>query len=222
MAFNSIGVLGYTPPGLAFNAGKAILGSVGIGGMGGGGGNFDDAFYRQRTGEIDAFARELAAQRQNYKTKLEQLQSNAFNRFVPDYEAKLAGRGLQVSGGAYASGLGRESAQLQGQLEEALASREQQDAYKVQDLKSAIYGQWGAADTQAQMARISRGNAQQDALMSGLGNFAGQVALNAFMPGAGTAASAASAATGSGPYSRYAFAARPTTYGGYGKLGLRP
>lgn len=90
-----------------------------------------DALYTRRRQEIGDFAQQLTQARAKYLSSLENMYTDAFNRFGMSAEAKFAGRGLSVLGGAYQSALARESANLQGQLNVKAFEAEREDIYNV-------------------------------------------------------------------------------------------
>lgn len=92
----------------------------------------------QRAREIDSFSRQLAQARARYAARIPQLQKEAFNRFTPELEANLAGRGLQVSGGAFASAAARRGTELQADLETQLYGQEREDIGAVESMRSAL------------------------------------------------------------------------------------
>lgn len=72
--------------------------------------------FSDRDRQIGNFANQLAqARQQYYQTTLPQFQKFAMSRFMPQIESNLAGRGLQVSGGAFGSALARQAADFQAQ-----------------------------------------------------------------------------------------------------------
>lgn len=75
-----------------------------------------DYIASQRSQQIGNFANQLAqARQQYYETTLPNFQKYAMSRFMPQIESNLAGRGLQLSGGAFGSALARQSADFQAQ-----------------------------------------------------------------------------------------------------------
>lgn len=67
----------------------------------------------QRQRQIDDFAAKLEAARGNVLSNYQNLATSTVKNFMPQFEASLAGRGISANGGAFASGVGREAANLQ-------------------------------------------------------------------------------------------------------------
>lgn len=94
----------------------------------------------QRGAQIDQFQNALAASRQKYLAQLPQFQNYAMSRFMPQLEANMAGRGLQVSGGAFGSELGRQAGDFQAQQMLAAPEMERQDLTTVDQARSGLFG----------------------------------------------------------------------------------
>lgn len=127
-----------------------------------------------RSREIESFSQQLAQARSRYMSRLPQFQNFAFNQFMPEAEAAYAGRGLQVSGGAFGSALGKKAAEFQnqGMLDELNMERE--DANSV----SNAMGQLRAAQLGGGYNNM-QGQQGMNPLASGLG----QVAYDLFSDG---------------------------------------
>lgn len=75
-----------------------------------------DYIASQRSQQIGNFSNQLAqARQQYYETTLPNYQKYAMSRFMPQIESNLAGRGLQLSGGAFGSALARQAGDFQAQ-----------------------------------------------------------------------------------------------------------
>jgi len=89
-----------------------------------------------RQAEISRFREELAQRRAEFGNRFSALQDLAFKRFVPQTEAQFAGRGLQVTGGAFQSELAKRVADLQAQQEVALSNRARADLLAEQSARA--------------------------------------------------------------------------------------
>lgn len=127
-----------------------------------------DVYAARRMGEINDFANTLATVRQRYMTQLNNFQNYAFQRFMPQAEAQFAGRGLQVSGGAYASELARKSADYQNEGLLTAAQMEREDLGNVESMRQATRN--------AQMGMA--GQVAMNPWSDTQGNFMGQLSGN--------------------------------------------
>lgn len=132
-----------------------------------------DQLAGQRLNQISSFSDKLAAAReQYYNTTLPNFQKFAMSRFMPQVESNLAGRGLQVSGGAFAGALGRQASQFQAD----------QSLGQYQDTQQGLRDVLGA---QGQLNSAQMGGAYQNfagpmppnPAIAGFGNLAGQAAM---------------------------------------------
>lgn len=126
-----------------------------------------DYIASQRSAQIGQFANQLAQARNTYyQTTLPQFQKYAMSRFQPQIEANLAGRGLQLSGGAYGSALARQSADFQAQ----------QSLGNYQDTTNQL-GEVNNAYGQLAGAQLGGGyqNMQNPAPNTNLANFTSQI-----------------------------------------------
>lgn len=126
-----------------------------------------DYIVAQRSRQIDSFRNELAQARARLAARIPQLQTEAFNRFTPDLEAKLAARGLHVSGGAFASGAGKKGAELQAELEKMLYGAEREDITNVNN----AYGQLTSAQLGGGFSNLEK--PQGSPWATALGQFGG-------------------------------------------------
>lgn len=124
--------------------------------------------------EIESFSRQLAQARSRYMSKLPQFQNFAFNQFMPEAEAAYAGRGLQVSGGAFGSALGKKAAEFQNQGMMDELTMEREDAHSI----SNALGQLRAAQLGGGYNNM-QGPGGVDPLAAGLG----QVGYDLFRDG---------------------------------------
>lgn len=155
-------VMGSIVPGLGTGIGAgvgALMGGLGSG-LFGGRPNVPDtsgalqSMYKTRQNDINAFGQQLAAVRQKYLAQLPQYQNYAMGRFMPQIEANLAGRGLQVSGGAFGSALARQAGDFTQQQMLAAPQMEAQDLTTVENLRNGAFGQ-----TFSPMAQVMQGQA---------------------------------------------------------------
>ena len=100
------------------------------------------AFRREmvarRSSEIDKFRSDLASRRSQFASRFASLQDLAFKRFVPQTEAQFAGRGLQVTGGAFQSELAKAVAGLQAEQEVAQTERARRDLVAVSNARAGL------------------------------------------------------------------------------------
>ncbi len=94
-----------------------------------------------RQQQIGDFSNSLATARQNFLTQTNQLQQDAFKRFAPQAEAQFAGRGLDVTGGAFQSALAQKAAEYQNNLIASQADQQRQDLMSVQNLQTGLFPQ---------------------------------------------------------------------------------
>lgn len=97
-----------------------------------------DSIAQQRFGEIADFRNQLASVRQRYLAQLPQFQAHAMSRFMPQLEAQYANRGLQVSGGAFGSALGRKAGDFQAEQMLAAPQMEAQDLTTVANMMGQV------------------------------------------------------------------------------------
>ena len=152
----------------------AVVGGVAGAGMGFFGGSKSrtgfskgdiEGEYARRRKEIDDFIVALSRARARYGEAVQNFYTGAFNRFMPKAEAQFAGRGLQVSGGAYGSALGKESAAYQDALLRALANREREDIIAGDNARAGASGSFYGG-------RAVESGYDQDPLASAAGGFA--------------------------------------------------
>lgn len=127
----------------------------------------------QRHQQIQDFAGQLAAARQRYQTNLNNFQNLAFQRFAPIAEARFAGRGLQVTGGAFQSELAKQAAQAQAEGALQASQMEREDLGNVQNL----YG--GLASTQIEGAYKNPFQRQPNPFLTFAGTTGGNIANEA-------------------------------------------
>jgi len=168
---------GYGGPGI----GTAIGAGVGLlagGFLGGGkkqkGFNARDIqnLLDQRARQISEFQVSLAGARQRLLDRVGAFQQAAFKRFLPEAEAQFAGRGLQVSGGAFGSELARRAASAEENLALQAAQLEREDLLAAEQLRGQAFGAGFGAQTELGMFQ-SRLAAQPDELSQSLGALAG-------------------------------------------------
>jgi hypothetical protein len=99
---------------------------------------FNDTIKR-RALEIDAFRNDLRTNRESFAGKLRLLQNRVFNRFASQTESQFAGRGLSISGGSFASALGKRGTDIQFQEDVNQFDRERQDLTAVQGLRENLF-----------------------------------------------------------------------------------
>lgn len=95
----------------------------------------------QREAEINAFAQKLDAARNSVLTNYQNLQANAMKRFLPAYTANLSGRNISPDSGAFASGVGAEAANLQGQYDTLNTQLTNQNLNTIGGLQASLWGQ---------------------------------------------------------------------------------
>lgn len=141
----------------------------------GGGGN--DLFSRElimnRRSEIASFEKTLAAARASYLTSLGNFYNNSFNRFAPQAEAMYAGRGLQVTGGAFQSALAKQAADYNASLSTTAYEDEREDAKTVEGLRQNLFGSTFDADARERGMKYQNKNEN----MKAIGGFAGQLGM---------------------------------------------
>lgn len=175
-------MVGSVVPGIGTALGALGGGLLGAAGGGFGGGNQQPTGYSksdleqiagQRLNQINSFADQLSSARQNYyNTTLPNFQKFAMSRFMPQIESNLAGRGLQVSGGAFAGALGRQATQFQAD----------QSLGQYQDTQQQLRD---VLNAQGQLSSAQMGGAYQNfagptppnPAIAGFGNLAGQALM---------------------------------------------
>lgn len=187
MAFNNQGAMGGAGAGAAigtmFAPGIGTAIGAGVGGLAGGFMNAPQvpdssgaiqAMYKTRMNDIDSFSNQLAMARQKYLTQLPQYQNYAMGRFMPQIEANMAGRGLQVSGGAFGSALARQAGDFTQQQLLAAPETERQDLTTVENLRNGAFGSAFSPTSQAIQnqggQQLNRGLGQWQDAQAGLGN----------------------------------------------------
>lgn len=141
--------------------------------FGGGGPSYDQAMIDRRTGQINELAANLAKSRAGFASSLQNMYSNAFNTFGGNAEAKFGARGLQVTGGGFQAELARKAAEYQSQMDTEIYGNERQDLMAVDNARAGLFGTNMQADMQDRMQKLQ----SRQAMMQGLGNFAGQAGL---------------------------------------------
>lgn len=148
------GAVGGASAGAAFGPWGAAIGGVG-GGIAGGflGGPGKKSGYNRsdierltnaRHQQIQDFSNQLMQARQRYLTNLNNFQNLAFKRFAPIAESQYAGRGLNVTGGAFQSELAKQAAQAQAEGALQASQMERQDLGNVENAFGGLYsGQMG-------------------------------------------------------------------------------
>lgn len=101
-----------------------------------------DMEQSKRLSSISVFSDALTAARANYDKATQNMQSLAFNRFMPNIEAQYAGRGLNVTGGAFQSSLGKEIANLQASANVNSWQGQMSDLSTAESMRQAAYSQW--------------------------------------------------------------------------------
>lgn len=160
----------FTSAGLVLGGG-GILASL----MGGGssGPTYDRAMLAKRESDINDFAALLDQARSEYLNSVQNFQTNTFNQYMPLAEAQFAGRGLNVTGGAYQTALARESANRMAELTPLAYSAKREDLNKVQSLRSALFGASFDASNDEMAYNTKRKDTQNDQMWNGLGQLGG-------------------------------------------------
>lgn len=99
-----------------------------------------DYLAAQRSGQIDSFAKELAAFRDKYASQIRSFGTNAFNRFSGDAEAGYAAKGFAPNGGAFQSALARKAAEIQDNEMNTLGQMEHGDIGAVDNARAGLFG----------------------------------------------------------------------------------
>lgn len=129
-----------------------------------------DALYTRRRQEIGDFANQLSQARTRYLSSLQNMYTDAFNRFGMNAEAQFAGRGLSVLGGAYQSALARESASLQGQLNVKAFEAEREDLYNIDKAYADAASMNAGGRAEQDLYRWKAGREDSAALGNFIGN----------------------------------------------------
>lgn len=154
--FQDIGI-GAATGGL-YNVGKAA-GFFG-GGQGPDFGNIQDVI-NQRQSQIDDFSNRLDAARNNVLSNYKNLQTNTMNKFMPLYEARLAGRGLSASGGAFASGVANEATNLESHYNDLNTSMTESNLNSVENARASLFApQMGLAENESMLPYAQRQSRQ--------------------------------------------------------------
>lgn len=93
----------------------------------------------QRNNQIEEFRQQLETARNNVLNNYQNLQTNTMNRFMPQFEASLAGRGLHASGGAFGSGVGMKAGELQGGYDSMNATMTHDDLNTIGNMKAGMF-----------------------------------------------------------------------------------
>ena len=160
--------------------GAAAGGALGLasGFLGGDSGpSFDEGLWKDRQGQIESFRDRLAGLRTQYRTSLANLSNNTYNRFMPLAQAQFAGKGLQVSGGAYGAALARKAAELQDMENVDLFNREREDINRESSMWDKFYADKIAAKQGISDAQWKGG--REDSASMGKGLIAGLSGLAA-------------------------------------------
>lgn len=186
MAFSGSGAMmgAGTGAGIGFMVGGPLGAGVGAvaglagGGFGGlfGGGKapgLDYGMIKDRRGEIATFERNLAAARARYLTSLGNMYNQAYARFTQNVEPGFASRGLQVSGGAFASALARKTADYQAELEPIAFQAEREDLSTAETMRQNLFGSIFGNKSSMDLAGWNAD--RQD--MRSIGGFAGQLGM---------------------------------------------
>lgn len=120
----------------------------------------------QRQGQINDFAVRLDAARNNVLTNYKNLQTNTMNKFMPLYEARLAGRGLSASGGAFASGVANEATNLESHYNDLNTGLTESNLNTINQMNSDLwnaknqisFGKMGVNYQQGQSLAASQGS----------------------------------------------------------------
>lgn len=134
---------------------------------------WDDGWFNDRKNQIEEFEKRLATARADYRTRLQALQANAFNRFSGDLESKLASRGLQVSGGAFGSGAGRRASELQEQLESSIYGAEREDLTNAENMRGNLFSAKVGAKTGQANLGYAASQASSRSFSEGMGGLSG-------------------------------------------------
>lgn len=170
-------------PGMGASLGSSLGGSLG-GAMGSSpNAGFDknrlNDIFTDRDRQIGAFSNSLAqARQQYYQTTLPNYQKYAMSRFMPQIESNLAGRGLQMSGGAFGSALARQSADFQAQQSLGQYQDTRNDLNSVNNAYAQNYGGLMGATSQNLGAPAQNNNLQD--LTTGAGQL-GSALLNKYL-----------------------------------------
>lgn len=140
------------------------------------GSSYDQRLINQRQSEISNFANQLAQARQGYKQTLSNMYANSFKNYMPMAEAKFAGRGMQVSGGAYAAALARESANNEANMATQLSQAEREDANTIAQMQTGLFNTQFGASTQDLMAKQNAARADEARLWGTVGSTLGGAA----------------------------------------------
>lgn len=171
-------------------AADAALGPAGLlmggaGSMFGGGPNFGpiNDLISQRQAEINAFEQRLESARNNVLSNYQNLQSTTMARFMPMAEAQLAGRGLSVGSGAFASALAKEAVGLQGNYDAMNANMTEKNLYDVENERANLFGSRLGVANQQMMIPFEQ---KQQLLGAGLGilGMGAKAGMAAMMPSA--------------------------------------
>lgn len=175
-------------------AGGVIGGAVGAfgGSKGPNYGALDD-LISQRRSEIEAFSQRLESARNNVLTQYKNLQATTMARFAPALEASLAGRGLTVGSGAFASGIAHEAVGLQAGYDELNTNMTEKNLYDVDNLRAGLF----APQMQLGAMKAKSAYEARSAMMNAMGGALSK-AMPAMAQGASSAGSSIFGGGGSG------------------------
>jgi hypothetical protein len=142
-------------------------------GGGGGGELYSRQLLEGRKAQIADFASQLSLARQKYLSSLNSMYDKAYARFTGNAEASLAGRGLSVRGGAFASTLAKETSRYQSELEPLAFQAEREDLGTIDSAYANLFNTHFGADSSERLARYDRAGKNSQAI----GQFAGMAGL---------------------------------------------
>lgn len=140
------------------------------------GSSYDQNLINQRQAEINGFAAQMAKARGEYKTTLSNMYAKSFQNYMPMAEAKFAGRGLQVSGGAYAAALAKESANNEANMAVQLSQAEREDAATIANMQTGLFNSNFAASTQDLLGKQNAARQSEANLWGSVGQSLGGAA----------------------------------------------
>lgn len=140
------------------------------------GSTYDRDMMARRQAEINGFAAQMTAARGNYKNTLSKMYETSYANFMPMAEAKFAGRGMQVSGGAYAAALAKESANNEANMAVQLSQAEREDAQTIASMQTGLYNSAFAASNQDLLMKNNAARQSEANLWGGVGSALGGAA----------------------------------------------
>jgi hypothetical protein len=138
-----------------------------------------DTIIGQRNNQINQFAQALSSARnQYYNVTLPKFQTYAMSRFMPQIEAQYAGRGLQVSGGAFGSALARAAGDFQAQQSLGQYQDTRNDLSAVDQARASMF-----APTMGNASNNFQANRPPNPAGAALGSLLGQAGSTAITSG---------------------------------------